>query len=187
MPHNFPKSHPMYRSAEEFEAAAKAWQAMGRVGVRPIEELETTWQIFLVHIERLWNKLKDGAYGLSGWQKIESEVNRLRKNDPVLVYAHHARNATEHSIQELAIDWTGPLTAVSTQNTVTLSWPAWDRPLLPVRDRNVIYPPPTTHLDLDISQEFCKGMPQAYVVGEHVLRFYFGVLTRAASEVAWPN
>jgi hypothetical protein len=142
MTHNFPKVHLMYRSAEEFESAAKAWQAMGKIGVRPIEELEASWSVFLMHVERIWNKLQAGARGLSGWQKIESEVSNLRKNDPTLMYAHHARNATEHTIQEFATDWNGPLTAVSTQSTITVSWPAWDRPLLPVKDRGVTYQAP---------------------------------------------
>jgi hypothetical protein len=187
MPHNFPKAHRLYRAAEEFESAAKAWQAMGKVGVRPIKELEDSWSLFLMHVERLWNKLLAAGRDLPGWQKIESEASNLRKNDPALKYAHHARNATEHTIQEFAVDWNGPLVAVPTQNAVDISWPAWDRPLLPVKDRGQIYQPPKKHLDLDISKEFGKGMPQAYVVGEHVLRFYFELLNRAAREVQWPK
>lgn len=187
MPHNFPREHRLYRPAEEFESAAKAWQAMGKVGVRPIKELENSWSLFLMHIERLWNKLLAAGRGLAGWQKIESEVSNHRKSDPALVYAHHARNATEHTIQEFAVDWKGPLTAVPTHDGFAMSWPPWDRPLLPVKDRGQIYQPPREHLGLDISKEFGKGMPQAYVVGEHVLRFYFEVLNRAARDVTWPD
>jgi len=187
MPHNLPKTHRLYRAAEEFEFASKAWQGMGKVGVRPIKELEDSWSLFLMHVERLWNKLLAAGRGLPGWQNIESEASKLRKNDPALVYAHHARNATEHTIQEFAIDWNGPLVAVATHDEVTISWPAWDRPLLPVKDRGQVYQPPREHLAIDISKEFGKGMPQAYVVGEHVLRYYFELLNRAAREVQWPT
>lgn len=187
MPHNFPKTHRLYRAVEEFESASKAWQAMGKVGVRPINELEDAWSLFLMHIERIWNKLLAAGRDLPGWQKIETEVSKIRKNDPALRYAHHARNATEHTIQEFAADWSGPLSVVPTQEGVIISWPAWDRPLLPVKDRGQIYQPPKEHLGADISKEFGKGMSQAYVVGEYVLRYYFNTLNRAAIEVQWPD
>jgi hypothetical protein len=38
----------------------------------------------------------------------------------VLVYAHHARNTTEHTIQEFAVDWKGPLTAVPTHDSFNI-------------------------------------------------------------------
>ena len=187
MPHTFPKTHRLYRAAEEFEAAAAAWQAMGKVGVRPIKELEDAWSLFLMHTERLWNKLFASGRGLSGWQNIESEVNQLRKTDPLLCYVHHARNVTEHTIQEFAADWNGPLKVEPTQDGATISWPPWDRPLLPVLDRGQTYPPPAEHLGSSITEKFGKGLPQSYVVGEFALRFYFNALNRAAREVRWAD
>ena len=188
MPHNFPKTHRLYQAAEEMEFSGAALSRMGKVGVRPIKELEDAWSAFLIRVERMWNKLLAGGSGLPGWQVIESEVSQQRKTDPLLRYVHHARNAGEHTIQEFSVDWKGPITIENlTSTSYTASWPSWDRPLLAVRDRGVTYEPARDHLGTSFCEKLGKGMPEPYVVAEMALRFYFEVLIRANREVSWPS
>jgi hypothetical protein len=187
VPHNFPKTHRLYQAAEEIELTGAALTRMGKVGVRPIKELEDAWADFLIHVERIWNKLLAAGRGLPGWQAIESEISKLRKTDPLLRYVHHARNAGEHTIQEFSVDWKGPIKIENlTSTSFTASVPPWDRPLLAVRDRGAIYMPPREHLGVSLQDKLGKGLPEPFLVAQIALRFYFDVFMRANREVSWP-
>jgi hypothetical protein len=120
---------------------------------------------------------------MPGWQKIESEVSRLRKIDPLLNYLQQARNVEEHSIQELATDWDAKPTAVQIGTEVQLSWQPWDRPLLPVTNRGVKFAPPRIHLGASIDPLLGKGKAEPRVVAELALRFYVDFLNRVSAEV----
>lgn len=186
MPHTFPYTHPLYRAAEEIDAAGAARNLMRKVGVRPLKELEDSWALFLTHIERFWNKLTVACRGAKGWQRIESEVNKLRKQDPLLCYAHHARNAVEHTIQDFTADWKGPVEVTNrTATSFTTSVPVFDRKLLPILDRGQIYLPAREHLGNSFEHELGKGMTEPVVVAEYILHFYYNLLVRAKREVSW--
>lgn len=95
------KKHPLRHALKEYEAAGKALQMMTGIN-QEFSEYESAWCEVLHRLERVWTKMQAAVYGRRGWQGIESEINHLRKTDPLLLYLVHARNADEHSIQDLA-------------------------------------------------------------------------------------
>lgn len=175
--------HPLRHAIEEFSSADVAYRKMVEIGVGDFVEYEKAWRSFLHRIERVWTKTQAAAHRMPGWQKIESEVSRLRKTDPLLNYLQQARNVEEHSIQELATDWDAKLTAVQFGTEVQLSWQPWDRPLLPVTNRGVKFDPPRIHLGKSIEPLLGKGKAETRVVAELALRFYVGFLDRVSTEV----
>jgi hypothetical protein len=123
------------------------------------------------------------VHRMPGWQKIESEVSSLRKSDPLLSYLQQARNVDEHSIQELAKDWDPKLTGIQKGNELHLSWQPWDRPLLPVKNRSVTFPPPKTHMGKSLQPMLDKGNAEPRVVAELALEFYCNLLRRVSKDV----
>jgi hypothetical protein len=177
------KNHALRFAAEEFSLANRAYRRMVEIGVGDFSEYEKAWREFLHRIERVWTKTQAAVHNMPNWQKIESEVSRLRKNDPLLNYLQQARHVDEHSISELAKDWDPKLKAKQKGDKAKLSWQAWDRPLLPVKNRGVVYNPPKTHLGQSIEHLKCKGKAEPRVVAELALRFYCDFLNRVSVEV----
>lgn len=156
---------------------------MVEISVGDFSEYEKAWREFLRRIERVWVKTQAAVHSMPNWQKIESEVSRLRKKDPLLCYLQQARNVDEHSISDLTKDWDPKLKIKQKGDKVELSWQVWDRPLLPVKNRGVVYDPPKTHLGQSIEHLKCKGKAEPRVVAELALRFYCDFLNRVSAEV----
>jgi len=156
---------------------------MVKIGLGDLSDYERAWRDFLRHIERFWTKTRVAVKHLTGWGKIESEISFLRKTDPVLLYLRHARNADEHSIQQLATDWDAKLKVDRTGADIHISWQPWDRPLLPVRNRGVTYNPPRSHLGNSIEHLLGNGKAEPRVIAELALAFYVDVFNRVSSEV----
>ena len=175
--------HPLRHAIEEFSSADAAYRKMVEIGVVNFTEYEKAWRTFLHRIERVWTKTQAASHRMPRWQRIESEVSRLRKTDPLLNYLQQARNVEEHSIQELATDWEAKLTAVQIGTEVQLSWQPWDRPLLPVKNRGVKFDPPRIPLGISIVPLLGKGKAEPRVVAELALRFYVDFLNRVSTEV----
>lgn len=144
------QNHPLGFAFEEFSLADRAYRRMVEIGVGDFSEYEKAWREFLHRIERVWAKTQAAVHSMPNWQKIESEVSWLRKKDPLLTYLQQARNVDEHSISELTKDWDSKLKVTQKGDKVELSWQSWDRPLLPVKNRGVVYDPPKTHLGQSI-------------------------------------
>ncbi len=176
-------NHPLRFAAEEFALADRAYRRMVEIGVGDFVEYEKAWRDFLHRIERVWVKTQAAVHGMPGWQKIESEVSSLRKTDPLLSYLQQARNVDEHSISDLARDWDPKLTATQKANKVELGWQPWDRPLLAVKNRDVTFDPPKTHMGKSIEHLKGKGKAEPRVVAELALRSYCDFLNRVSVEV----
>lgn len=139
--------------------------------------------ISLVVLRNFGQKPKHAAHAMPGWKKIDSEIAQLRKSDPLLRYLQHARNADEHSVQELATEWDAKITAVTRERRLHVSWQPWDRPLLPVQNRGVTYNPPRTHLSRPLEPLLGKGKPEPIVMAELALAFYVDLFNRVSDEV----
>ena len=182
MANELPPKHPLRHAAEEFEAADIAYRKMIGLG-QAFSEYEAAWREVLRRLERVWSKTQAAVHERPGWSKIQSEVASLRKNDPLLQYIVHARNADEHSIQDMAKEYEWNLSATPQPEGVVFRWSPWDRPLLPVMNRGVTYQPPRVHLGNSIEHLFGKGKAEPRVVAELAMRFYVTLLDRVSMEV----
>jgi hypothetical protein len=179
-----PKDHPLHHASKELIAAIDFYERMHRNHLAEFAAFESDWREFLQKIERVWNKIQAAVCQYPGWRKIESEINRLRSEDPLLSYLRHARNADEHSIQNVASDWDGRLRASQIGATsVRVEWDPWDRPLLPVKNRGVLYQPPREHLGMDFTDRLKKGTAEPIVVADLALHFYKNLLDRVNREL----
>lgn len=123
-----------------------------------IEKKIASWQHFLVHTSRIYNKLSASSRDsiAKGW--FDREMH-LRKQDDLLSYLLHARNALEHGIDinELVKVFSEPLKIkvkiTGQENPLQLNFgrPVW---LLakPVKDRGVVYEVPKFHMDKSLEQ-----------------------------------
>ena len=177
------KKHPLRHAFEELSLADKAYRKMVEICFGEFTEYERCWRDFLGRIERFWMKTEAATQHLPGWQALKSDVEQHRKNDPVLLYLKHARNADEHSVQDLAHEWDAKLVAFQIENRIHASWQPWDRPLLPVNNRGVVYQPPRMHLGQTIEPLLGQGKPEPIVVAELAMVFYLSVFNRACDIV----
>lgn len=180
----FPKDHPLHHASKEIIAAIDFYERMLKHHLGDFANFESDWREFLQKLERVWNKTQAAVNGLPGWPKLEAEINKLRSEDQLLSYLRHARNADEHSIQQVASDWNANLRATPVDSTsVRLDWEPWDRPLLPVKNRGVVYQPPREHLGIDFSEKLKSGLAEPIVVADMALHFYKNLLDRVLNEV----
>jgi len=177
------KNHPLRHAAEEFSLADCAYRKMVKISVGDFVEYEKAWREFLHHIERVWVKTQAVVYDMPNWKKIESEVLQLRKHDSLLAYLQQARNVDEHSISDVVKEWEPCFRAKQKCDRVELTWKEWDRPLLPVKNRGVVYSPPTNHLGNDIECLKHKGKAEPRVIAELALKFYCDFLNKVSVEV----
>ena len=64
-----------------------------------IEEIQTRWAAFLSAVDRMFNKIKDGAQVSVQSKHWYGTKVQQRRTDPLLCYLQHARNADEHTIE----------------------------------------------------------------------------------------
>ncbi len=123
--------------------------------------LAAHWSSFLVYANRVFTKLEQGAKAgpAKGWW---DGIKRTRKEDELLRYIQHARNADEHGI--------GPITPRISAKRMGVSFgPDGVRHLVapeatlmvPVYDRGKRYDPPESHLGqpLNIGRPNLNHMP----------------------------
>jgi hypothetical protein len=179
-----PKDHPLHHASKELLAALDFYMKLRENHLGDFSAFEASWREFLRKIERVWSKAQAGMHDRPGWKRFEVEIEDLRKNDPLLRYLRHARNADEHSIQDVTGDWDAKARATQiTSNSIKVEWEVWDRPLLPVTNRGVTYEPPREHLGQPLSDRLKKGVAEPIVMADLALGFYKSVLNRAISEV----
>lgn len=177
------KNHPLRYAAEEFSLADSAYRKMVKIGVGDFAEYEKAWREFLHHIERVWIKTQAAIHNMPDWQRIESEAEGLRTNDPLLAYIKQVRNVDEHTISDIAKDWDPRFKVIQKGNKIELNWKEWDRPLLPVKNRGIVYNPPQSHLGKSIEHLKRKGKAEPRVVAELALKFYCDFLNKVSDEV----
>jgi hypothetical protein len=128
---------------------------------------ESAWIDLITALGTFYSKLEQGAKGVNKSSAWFGRKKNERKSDPLLAYVHHARNSAEHGIAKSAhyakgaVSFTGMmkpgteaglrftpegLRPFSTDPDLELRFVENDVHLLTVRDRGVLYQPPTEHL-----------------------------------------
>ena len=132
-----------------------------------LDEFEERWKSFLHRVDRVWSKAVSKYARSSNWPELKAKYEKLRETDPLLVYLKRARNADEHTIDEIVSREEGGIilnpaegnvlqverlvasadriSIRSPQNIRVEFIPAKTR-LLPVIDRWGTTPVPTSHL-----------------------------------------
>lgn len=179
-----PKGHPLHDASKELIAAVDFYQKMVEHHLGDFSEFDGAWRGFLQKIERVWNKTQAAVCEYPCWPPLESEIVRLRNTDPLLRYLRQARNADEHSIQNVAGEWNANLRVSQIdESSVKLDWEPWDRPLLPVSNRGVVFDPPREHLGKNITGKLKNGVAEPILIADLALHFYYGLLNKTISEV----
>lgn len=97
---NIPMSDPLKHPCAELEASARSMSAMRNS--KSMEEFEAAWRDFLNHIEKVYVKVERCCQPFQNkflpWQ---GRYNNLRKKDALLRYIKQARDADNHSIQDI--------------------------------------------------------------------------------------
>lgn len=84
----------------EIEVAEQAIMRMKQS--KSIEEYESEWRTFLFALEKIWIKTERSCQGFrSKFELWQSQYKKERKKDMLLKYLKQARDADNHSIQEM--------------------------------------------------------------------------------------
>jgi hypothetical protein len=158
---------PLSRSKSQLRAASLAVERMR--AAKSFQDFEAAWGDFLDAVEKVWKKCERECQGVKKeFQPWQARFNSERGSDPLLSYLRHARNADNHSIQEIVqhipgssmITSSGPgplyierleirdgqITEYSgNQPLIQRTTPSRVEPLRIV-DRGVTYDPPREHL-----------------------------------------
>ena len=91
---------PLRPAALELATAEAALQSMKQA--KSMEEFRRAWGHFLDAIEKLWNKSEPCCISVRPtFQPWQGRYHRLRKKDMLLRYLKQARDADNHSVQEI--------------------------------------------------------------------------------------
>lgn len=91
-----PLKHPRL----ELVAASKSIEGMRRA--ETLEEFELEWRAYLNCIEKLWQKVERSCQHVrTSFEPWQGKFHRLRRKDMLLRYLKQARDADNHSIQEV--------------------------------------------------------------------------------------
>jgi hypothetical protein len=83
------------RAQTEIERADQSLIDLG--ATKHLAEIERYWAAFLVHFERIFNRLEAAAGGRGdAWY---GRIEQFRKKDALLSYLRHARNIDEHGLR----------------------------------------------------------------------------------------
>lgn len=153
----------------ELRAAERALEAMKEAGNIP--EYVEAWQALLDRLEKVWRKAERECERVRPrFQPWQGRFKKLRRDDELLRYLHHARNADQHTIQlvtaysqvglEISIPpgGTAEIRIDREAGKIRVGGQAQDAKelgprfvLLPVADRGgKVYNPPTRHRGRDI-------------------------------------
>lgn len=67
-----------------------------------LDVAKSAWSDFLIAASGVYSKLEQGAKGNGKSEGWYGKVKSKRRKDPLLSYIHHARNADEHGLGEIA-------------------------------------------------------------------------------------
>lgn len=137
-------------------------------------KIEQAWTQFLSSFGRLYSKLELGAKSNARSAEWYRAVRATRKSDPLLQYLHQARNSHEHGLEDVTTQHAKQLkqpmrlpNGKTFELTIQITTPEvefkpstpdinskYEGPqivsaavaLVPVKNYNVIFSPPSTHL-----------------------------------------
>jgi hypothetical protein len=161
----------VYRIGSQMEFRELGWANLALTQMQSAEDLneyEKAWVDFLHYLDRAWNKLGKHAHAGGSVQKYLSEVNRLRKDDELLLYLVQARNTDEHTIQQIVgkqaacltitggigggtihrgvFEGSGRVGNLLHDGNLEIRFHPERLEVIPVSNRGVIYPAPESHL-----------------------------------------
>jgi hypothetical protein len=140
------KREAIEKATKALDAARDAYLLLGKDESFP--QSEQAWRDFLSQACRVYNYLEAGSQGCRKSNPWYGKVKHDRNKDPLLRYLHHARNADEHSLQDVK----PPLTALSISpdpitepGLQTISITVGYGHLVPITDSGVKYDVPKEH------------------------------------------
>lgn len=134
-------------------------------------EANRRWSDFLIACAGVYNKLEQGAKSSGSSEAWFGRKKHERKSDGLLSYLHHARNAEEHSLQQITGESTGAFFVHGSMFVTPLGdgqfkFDRTNKPgsftmvksrltLLPVKDERFgdTFPPPTDHLKQPVTSD----------------------------------
>ena len=84
------------QSHKDLDVAEKAISNMAEA--ESFSDFEEEWQIFLYRIQRAWERCERKIKKEKGFQQWFKPYQKLRKNDPLLVFLKQARDAETHAV-----------------------------------------------------------------------------------------
>lgn len=183
---------PLRHSKADLRSAARAIEIMKASD--SFEAFESEWRVFLTCLEKVWAKVERACQPhKNAFQPWQGQFQALRKKDMLLRYLKQARDADNHSIQDVAvivpgrstINFLNPkggyikhLRISNGQVTHYEGDPIVQTSTSPhavavaVKNNGNWYNPPTTHLD--------KAIPDQHPItlAELGLKFYGDYLTK---------
>ena len=160
------------------------------------EGFEEHWKNLLHQVERAWTKALSKYGSDQGWRALRDKYDALRRTDPLLAYVKNARDADEHTIDDILSHEPGGIGINPAEgNSLYIERMEIDRgvisikspqrlrvdfipdktKLLPVTKRDGTYAVPTSHLGGAVD-------PTNVVdVAEKAIAFYEKVLDEAES------
>jgi len=88
--------------AQAEDRFAKAERAVERLRIaKSFSEAEGAWSDFLAAASTIYSKLEQGSKTNGRSTAWFGRAKKVRKDDPLLRYLHHARNSDEHSIADI--------------------------------------------------------------------------------------
>jgi len=157
---------PLKHSKAELRAASRAIESMKRSD--SMDRFESEWREFLTCLEKVWTKVERTCQPhRNTFQPWQGQFQALRKKDMLLRYLKQARDADNHSIQDMTEIKPGETTLnlvnrgggyiqnleirngqiVSYQGDPMVLKTTFPHPIaVPIQNNGVWYNPPTSHL-----------------------------------------
>lgn len=161
---------PLKHTRAELRAASRAIDSMKLAD--SMETFESEWREFLTCLEKVWNKTERTCQPQRNkFQPWQGRFEALRKKDMLLRYLKQARDADNHSIQdmteikpgEMTLEFANPVGAsiqhleirggqvVSYQGDPLIQKTTPPHPIaVRIQNNGVWYNPPTSHLGLPV-------------------------------------
>jgi hypothetical protein len=161
---------PLREAKRELRSAE--W-ALGRMHSAPdFDSFEDTWRQYLMALRKVWIKTERGCQHVrKRFEPWQGKIKSQQRNDQLLRYLEHARNADEHTIQLILDDIPKQTVTVGGDtvyvgNDVVVIAPRIE--LRPVNDSGEWYDPPVEHLGKALAER------DPLKVAELGLTFYAG-------------
>jgi len=139
---------PLREAKRELRSAERALQRMRDAS--DFDGFEDAWGQYLVALRKVWIKTERGCQHVrKRFEPWQGKFKSQQRNDQLLRYLEHARNADEHTIQLILDDIPKQTVTVGGDtvyvgNDVVIIAPRIE--LRPVKDSGEWYDPPVEHL-----------------------------------------
>ena len=166
---------PLREAKRELRSAERTLQRMRDAS--DFDGFEDAWGQYLVALRKVWIKTERGCQHVrKRFEPWQGKFKSQQRNDQLLRYLEHARNADEHTIQLILDDIPKQTVTVGGDtvydgNDVVIIAPRIE--LRPVKDRGEWYDPPVEHLGKALAGR------DPLKVAELGLTFYAGFVEQA--------